>query len=362
MKTINCNKIDISFLPKQLQNEIQQSIEEGMASVIKLGIPIESIVLGGGWKNKEIIYTDKKISSDLDLFIFSNWLPFYWRKIIKINQELDKHISPKIHYRGVIPFLLFKSKTFWAYKLKQEGIILKGNTKILKRIQATSNNINHIEAIRILFQTLVNWLLLFELKYPSRNAPITILRAYLNIGDAHLTFAGNLAPSYNNRFNNFKKIATTTSLEQEMINKIELGYQAKIRNDFPQYLGNKQLPNMQQAKQDCLKSINDLLSKHLGQKQSIDKQLDIISKSLKPHYIFNFIFYIFARNAHLSPKLIPFLMIKITDLYKMAFYYNTNQFEKYNYLLQKYFLGNKFDKTILVKIFELWPIPSTMEL
>ena len=214
-------KLDLSFLPEKLAQKTESRLEKVLTGLSKIKWPIKAVVLGGGYKRKELTYNDWNIGSDIDLFIFSNFIPFFWRKLIKIQNEINQN-EFFFHYRGVIPWYLSKSRTFWAYKLKNEGIVLNGDESVLEKIQAQESNIPKIEAIRILFQTLVVWLMLSEIE--NRNSdkkvnPFTILRSYLNIGESYLTFFGYLKPSYRERMEEFERRIGEFRIERELAQK-----------------------------------------------------------------------------------------------------------------------------------------------
>ena len=364
MKKDSLEKVDSSFLPEDLVKERKIQLKKALDGLKKIKWPIEAVVLGGGYKHKEITYTEDRVGSDIDLFVFSNFIPFFWKKLAKIQEEINQPYH-FFHYRGIIPLFLSKSRTFWAYRLKQEGIILKGDKNILQKIRATEDNIPKIEAIRILFQTLIVWLMLAELENKNSNKklnPFTILRSYLNIGESYLTFAGKLAPSYKERLSKIDEITQEFSLPEELVKRIKLGYRTKTdslakRENMPKI-------SLLEAKQDCLKSVDHLLKIYLKNKTSLNKKLDLLGKGIQPNYLFNFAFFYFLRDVKgIKPKFFPIVFkFKITDLWKMVVYSEREKREKLFKILEKYFKVQKFSDETLIKIFEAHPSLSTVEI
>ncbi len=366
MQKDNFKKIDLYSLPPRIIQELDQRFQKILLGLKEIKWPIKAIVLGGGYKHKELTYNQSDIGSDIDLFVFSNFIPFFWKKLVRIQNNLNKKRF-FFHYRGGIPFFLPKSKTFWAYKLKNEGIILKGDKNILEKIRANESNIPKIEAIRILFQTLVVWNLLVKTesgKFKREVGAFTILRNYLNIGESYLTFGGYLRPSYQKRMNEFKKRSPEFNLDKETRRKIILGYLTKVNPNQAKVESQNYQLSLLQANKDCLKTINYLLSLLCPGPGNLNKKLDILAERIKPKLFFNFIFYLFLRKIEtIKPKFFPIIFkFKITDLWKIAFYHEVGQLKERNKLLNEYFYFENFSDEVLIKIYELYPIHVLMEI
>jgi hypothetical protein len=359
MKTNNLEKLDLSFLPENLAEQTRNRLELALGGLEKIKWPIRAVILAGGYKHKEIAYTDDQVGSDIDLFIFSNFIPFFWKKLVKIQEEINKN-NFFFHYRGVIPLFLFKSRTFWAYKLKNEGIVLKGDENILKKIRAKENNIPKIEAIRILFQTIVVWLKKGE-EFLSTEF---ILRSYLNIGESYLTFFGCLKSSYKERMEEFKKRFQEFEIEEELAEKIILGYLTKINPDKAKIESQNYQLSLVQAKKDCLKAIDNLLSLYLKTDAILVEKIDVLGKKIKPKRLFNFAFFLFLRDLkEVKPKFFPIVFkFKITDLWKITVYNELEEIQKRDHLLKKYFFIKDFSNKTLIKIFESHPGFSLIEI
>lgn len=358
MKENKLEKLDLSFLPGKLATERKKQINTALISLNRIRWPIKAIVLGGGYKHKELTYNGDRIGSDVDLYVFSNFIPLFWRELLKIQKEINKP-KPFLQYAGVIPLFLLKSKTFLAYRLKHEGIVLRGNEDIFQKIKAEENNIPRIEAIRILFQTLVMRLMLNELEHTKSGAkvnPFIILRSYLNIGESYLIFFGHLKPSYKERMHEFKKRFQEFGVAEELVQKIILGYLTKTNSTLAKGYCNFWL-SFSQAKKDCLKAIDDLLSLYLNDNSPLDDKLEILSKKTRLQYLFNLAFFYFLKDIQeIKPKFFPIIFqFKITDLYKIVVYSEENEKEKLLELLNKYFKVQKFTNETLIKIYK--PIP-----
>lgn len=366
MKKSNFKKLDLSFLPENLAKEAESRLEKALAGLKKIRWPIRAVVLGGGYKHKELTYSEKGIGSDIDLFIFSNFIPFFWKKLTRIQREINKD-KFFFHYRGIIPLFLGKSKTFWAYKLKQEGIVLKGDKNILRKIRATEDNIPKIEAIRILFQTLVVWLTLAEVESKNSNKKLnsfTILRSYLNIGESYLTFFGYLKPSYRERMEEFKKRADKFGLKEETRKKIILGYLTKVNPEQAKQECEKYQLSLLQAKQDCIKAANDLLSLYFKTNVPLDEKLDILAKEIRPHYLLNLAPFYFLKDLKgIKPKFFSTVFrFKITELWKATAYHHFKKLGERDRTLKKYFILPEFSDRTLIKIFEAHPSYTMIEI
>ena len=249
--------------------------------------------------------------------------------------------------------------------MKQEGIILKGDKNILQKIQATSENIPKIEAIRILFQNLVVWLKLAETTIPKREIDsFLILRNYLNIGESYLTFFGYLKPSYRERMEEFKKKVQEFGVEKELAEKIVLGYLTKVSPEEASQECEKYQSSLTQAKKDCLEATNNLLSIYLKNSASLVEKLDLLGRKIRPKHLFNLVFFNFLRDLkEIKPKFLPIVFrFKITDLWKMAVYSEIEKEEELFEILKRYFKVQKFSDEILIKIFEAHPSFSTVEI
>ena len=108
MREISSEQLDLSFLPQELEEKVRDNLEKALMGLRRIKWPIKAIVLGGGYKHKELSYNKKGVGSDIDLFVFSNFIPFFWKKLLETQKEINK---PKhfFHYRGVIPLFLSKS-------------------------------------------------------------------------------------------------------------------------------------------------------------------------------------------------------------------------------------------------------------
>jgi hypothetical protein len=352
MRKSNLDQLDLSFLPPKLKREVKNNLKKALEGLEKIRWPIKAVVLAGGYKNKEITLAGQELKSDIDLFVFSNFIPFFWKKLLIIQKELNKpgHL---FHYRGVIPCLLYKSKTFWAYRLKQEGIVLRGKKNILQRIQARENNISPIEALRILFRTLI-----FQ-----GDTLYNIFKTYMNIGESYLAFAGKLAPSYKERLAKIGEVAKELNLSPDLTENIKAGYRYKLNEILPEKAGEYNL-SFSGAKKDCLQVIDHLLLSHLKVNLPLDEKLDILAEQIKPRHIFNFVFFWFLKDLkEIKPKFFPIVLrFKITDLWKITIYSQRGERKKLFGVLEKYFKVKKFSDKTLIKIFEAHPSFSTIEI
>ena len=361
----NIIKQYLDWLPPQSAVSVKTVLSNSLDALKKIGCPTTATVLGGGWKHKEITRSDNKILTDVDIFLFSNLLPFYWSRIKRIEKQLNSTHTLKIHIQGVIPCLLKWSKTLWAYRLKQEGIVLRGNKNILNYIQAQEDNIPSTEAIRILFQTLVIRINFFKtIKYNKTQEPYQALRAYLYIGEAYLAWAGQLDCSYSKRGQNFEEIAKQLSLDQSMVKKVEASYKVKVDYSYlAEYQPESNL-NLNSAKLDCLTTIQDILSRYLNNQDEINKQLDQLSNRFTSKPWLNFIFWLRIRSFEtIKPSFFKlFFWFKPTDLYKIAYYHETDRIQERDKILSRYFVYSNFTDKILIQLFKAWPTPSLVEI
>jgi len=366
MKKNILKQIDLSFLPEEIEQEVKDNLGKALRGLEGINWPIKAVILGGGYKHKEITFSQKHLGSDIDLFIFSNFIPFFWKKLTKIQNEINKN-NFFFHYRGVIPLFFSRSKTFWAYKLKNEGIILKGDKDILKNIKADRCNISKIEAIRILFQTLNRHIRINESKddiSQENSSLFTILRVYLNIGESYLTFFECLQPSYNRRLEEFQSRVHRFDIEETIKEKIILGYLTKINPEKVKAECNDDDFSLKQAKEDCIKQINHLLSLYIERQASTGEKLDILEKSIKPKLFYNFVLFRELKNLRgVKPKFFPIVFqFKVIDFWKIAIYSQDQREEKKMEILKKYFYIHEFSEEILTKILGARPFPTIIEI
>jgi hypothetical protein len=354
--------IPLSFLPRRLASKFYQQLTMSLEGLKLIKWPIKAVVLGGGYKHGELTYNNENIGSDIDLYVFSNFIPLFWRRLGRIQATINKP-EHFFHYRGSIPYLLPKSRTFWAYKLKHEGIVLKGDHNILQKIKAREDNIPRIEAVRILFQTLVVWLILAELDAKTASKPFTILRAYLNIGESYLTFFGYLKPSYSERLSEFKNRANEFGLEEELKEKVILGYLTKVDPNQAHKKIDRFKLTISQAKFDCLKIIGRLLAMYLKGNLQLGEEIEQVEREMPVKRLFNLFSYIRMRKVKgVKPKFFSILFeFKITDLWKIAVYHEVDDLEKRDAVLKKFFVVDDFSDQTLVRLFELQPSFSIVE-
>jgi len=355
----NRNNLDLKWLPDNLAHQVNAAVNDTISYLLKLNLKTKAIVLGGGWKNQEITLDDQKIKTDIDITIFSDFLPLALKQIEHIEEKVRDTHNINIDIHGVIPRLLGKSKTFWAYKLKSEGIVLSGDTDILKRIQAQSDDLPRTEALRILFETLVNRLMFMNnltlLKYENY---YRIAKSYMYFGEAILALKSALAPTYAARRNNFRKISKQLDINPEISKKIFAGYDIKL--DYSKIYTQTINWDLATARRDCLYLIRWFL-------QSISKQddentaLNMVFKQAKPRQLFNIILWYRLRKTNLHPKLSLINNFTVADLYKIVFYHETDEKQKYDIISKRFFTDTIDDKN-LVRLFKAWPIPITLEI
>lgn len=358
MKRIRVADLGLS-LPEKTLGDLQRALD-GLA---RIKWPIRAVVISGGHKNREVTLHRGKIESDIDLFVFSNFIPLFWRKLVKIQDELN-HPKFFFHYRGVLPILLRKSKTFWAYRLKHESIVLAGDEKILERIQAKSDNIAKREGVRILLQTIGVWVLRGQLYQKGPEVPHHVIRAYLNIGESYLTFLGCLGPSYKERLQEFERQSQKSALGG-LEDKIKLGYASKI--DPQEAMGKISglRISADQAKKDCLSVIDMMLKDMYGQGlSSVIEGIDRLAAEIRPQRLFNLMFYMRLRKTDgINPKLIPiFLSLKITDLYKILVAFVEEDNEAQELFSKRYFRNLKINQRVVVDLIEKFTIPVVVEI
>ena len=352
MKQINLHTN--SWLPKLLASKVNQRVQEVLAEIYKLPISYSAVVLGGGWKNQEITLSSNEIKTDIDLYLFSNFLPLWCNHIKQIEKNINYRQSIVVDLHIVAPWWLRKSRTLWAYKLKHEAIVLDGNHKILDKIQASSNNIPKTEAIRVLFETLINRLMALEIKSnqsDTENYQIAIAKAYLAIGESYLIIKQRLTPSYQQRMNEFKDMSKNLNLSQEIIKRVLIGYQVKVNYPLVKETMLQGYFNLHKAKLDCLETIQDNFNE--------------LSQAFTVNIPLNSIFYFRLRTiSGLKLKFWPIITkFKISDIYQMAFYYETSDKTKLNNIFVKFFGSTSpITKDLLVNLLQLWPTPPTREI
>ena len=218
----------VNRLSPELKKLVKSRISTALSAVTSIPFP-KAVIWGGGWKYGEITVSEGKILSDIDLFVVSNWLPFYWRRLKKLEENLNKTNTLPVHFQGVIPWMLNHSRTLWAYRLKTDGVILCGQPEVLERIRATADNIPQVEAVRTLFQSVVSRVLLFKArKYDRDQEPHQAARTYLTIGEVYLMFFGRLTPSYTARRKAIGELAHEIGIDPELLRKIQVGYEVKM--------------------------------------------------------------------------------------------------------------------------------------
>jgi len=358
-QTINKNTLNLKWLPDNLAHQVDTVVGDTVDCLSKLNLKTEAIVLSGGWKNQEITLDNQKIKTDIDITIFSDFLPLALKQIEHIKKSVKDTHNINIDIHGVIPRLLGKSRTFWAYKLKSDGIVLSGNTDILKRIQAQPDNLPQTEALRILFETLVNRLVFMSnLTLPKYENYYRIAKSYMYFGEAILALRSALAPTYTARRNNFRKISKQLDINSEISKKIFAGYDIKL--DYSKIYTQTVNWDLATAKQDCLYLIRWFLQS-ISKQNNENKALNMVFKQARPRQLFNIILWYRLRKTNLHPKLSLINSFTVADLYKIVFYYEIDEKQKYDIILKRFFTGTINDKN-LVRLFKAWPITTTLEI
>lgn len=355
----NRKSLNLKWLPDSLAHQVNAAINDTVSYLLKLNLKTKAIVLGGGWKNQEITLDNQKIRTDIDITIFSDFLPLALKQIEHIKEKVKDAHSINIDIHGVIPRLLGKSRTFWAYKLKNDGVVLSGDINILKRIQAQSDNLPPTEALRILFETLVNRLVFMSnLTLPKYENHYRIAKSYMYLGEAILALRSALAPTYTARRNNFREISKQLDINPEISKKIFAGYDIKL--DYSKVYTQTVNWDLATARRDCLYLIRWFL-------QNISKQnnevvaFDVMFKQAKSRQLFNIILWYRLRNTDLHPKLSLINSFTVTDLYKIAFYHEAGEKQERDTISKRFFTGIVNDKN-LVRLFRAWPVPTTLEI
>jgi len=348
----NAVKKNVSLLPGQINKDILSTIKH---AIDKLDIPVCAIALGGGWKYGEITTTDNNIKTDIDIYIFSNWLPFYKKRLIELEKEINRDNSVKIDFHGIMPLFINKSKTFWSYKIKQEAILITGNIDCINQIKAERDNICFLESLRIILQTVSNRLL--NINTNNKINSYSISKLYLSLGEACLTYYNELAPSYKERLSRIKRLASDKRFDDTLFEKIENGYEIKLN-----YKAKNQTINLNTGdiKKDCIAIIRWLLDKEFGH-DNLDNQLKELADRSRPKYLWNILFYLSIQE--MKPKFITTIFqFKITDLYMATIYHLIDRHETRDKLIKKYFNKKNLSSKSLARIFKAWPIPTTVEI
>lgn len=354
MRKNSLEKLDLYFLPSPIREKVKLTLDSALKTLKKIKWPIEAIVLGGGFKHGEVAFTEKGLISDIDLYLFSNFISLFWKKAERIEKEIKEKVPLSFDLHGVIPLFLFKSRTYWAYRLKNQGIVLDGDGKVLEKIRATENNIPKIEAVRILFWNLALWL-------SSPSNPQRILRSYLNLGESYLTFAKKLTPSFKERAKRIDEVARELNLDQKLLKKIKLSYETRM-GQIKEKIGENL--TLEQARKDCLFVIDQQLSLFLKKEGSLEEKLDLLASKLSPNFFINFFFYFFVKKIkEIKPNLLPIVFkFKITDLWKITAFQAMADYKKRDAVLNKFFSFKDFSDKILVKIYQSYRLPSVMEI
>jgi len=348
-----------SWLPNNLAEKIKTAVDDIVNSFSKIKPKPDAIVLGGGWKHEEITLDREKLKTDFDIAIFSNFIPLVFKKAEKIEHKLEVKHGIDIDVHGIIPAWLAKSKTLEAYKLKNNGLVLFGNSKVLERIKAEPDNLPKTEAIRILFENLANRLIsMSKLSFSKQDSDYRIAKSYLYFGEALLALRSKLAPTYQARQSNFKEISQDLDIGSKLIKRIVTGYDIKL--DYEKVRTNGISWNLKTARKDCLNLIHWFL-KDISKQDDEDTGFDIVFKKSKPKKLFNLFLWHRLRGTGLQPK--PALINKFTiaDLYKIAFYHETNQIQKRDKIANTFFKNAMTDKN-LIKLFKAWPTLATVEI
>jgi hypothetical protein len=110
--------------------------------------------------------------------------------------------------------------------------------------------------------------------------------------------------------------------------------------------------------------IEDILSKYYGNNSDIIDNLDLLMKEFKVHLSANIIYYLLIKRLPgLKPMLPPcVLKMKPVELYKIAVYHYGQEWENRDKIINQYFKIDSFNDELLIKLFELWPTPATIEI
>ncbi|OGB73509.1 hypothetical protein A3K24_01490 [candidate division Kazan bacterium RIFCSPHIGHO2_01_FULL_44_14] len=352
MNNDTINTID-NAVPSRLAQPVRDLLTRALNQLKQFHWPM-TVVLAGGWRHKEIAYTPEHILSDIDMFIFSNWLPWFWHQLTRQGQQLAaSEQSVQFDYRGGLPWLLHRSQTFWAYKLKHEGIILRGNPRLLQRIRALSFGMDVIESTRILFHSLLLWL--YPLSRNNSSSPYLISRPYLYIGEAYLSFGKRLAPTYAERRDNFAQLADEWSLPADLRERVLAAYAIKT-GQFDLY------PSVRfvwaTALEDTKRVIDDILRRWSGHDTTV-VTWTALDQITAVDYLFNGIFWARLRygTKTLKPKLSVLVQFKIVDLYYAAWYHMRGELTQRDKILRRYFSYHQWDEDTFTQLLRLWPVP-----
>ena len=106
------------------------------------------------------------------------------------------------------------------------------------------------------------------------------------------------------------------------------------------------------------------MTRYLQSTSPFEEQLLLLERQFAPRYLFNLMFYIqLQRQLLLRPKLWTLLTgWRVTDLFKLAYYHHFKQVARRDQLMRRYFAPIEFNDDTLVQLFELWPVPATVEI
>ena len=356
MKISSLNNI-FDWLPEAPKAEATRRLALALAGLKKIIWPIKAVILAGGYKHQEITH-QQELGSDLDIFVFSNFLPLFWPQLQKYQNRINRE-KFIFHYRAVLPFFLSRSKTFWAYKLKNEALILSGGEQILDKILAKPDSIHKIESLRILLQTFGTWIKPRELAAQPIN-DFTILRVYLNIGEAYLTYFGKLAPSYKLRAAAVAEHAQTFGCSERIKNLVLQGYLTKT-DPIQAQTGNN-APTLASAKQDCLEALDYLSSRYLDSSAVLPDKLDQLEKQVRPDKFFNLLFGLAAKKQGFLPRFGKLATaFNLFSLYRMIILMESGRRDEALALFQEFFRTEKFDYQSLLSLLQIPPLPVLIE-
>ena len=157
------------------------------------------------------------------------------------------------------------------------------------------------------------------------------------------------------------ELAHEIGIDPELLRKIQVGYEVKM--NFVALKQQNDL-NINQAEQDCWTALADIMTRYLQSTSPFEEQLLLLERQFAPRYLFNLMFYIqLQRQLLLRPKLWTLLTgWRVTDLFKLAYYHHFKQVAQRDQLMRRYFAPIEFNDNTLVQLFELWPVPATIEI
>lgn len=326
----------INFYPEPIKNHIIKTINEAVTIIAKI-LPTSTIILGGGTSRGEFSYHKENLLSDVDIFVCTNFIPFFFFFLKKILEKRFK--KPFIHLRPVIPLFLNQSRTVTAYEIKQHGIVLYGKD-IRNRIKVDANTILKFEAIRVFFTRLE-----YDYRRNIKREPYQIARVYLAMGDSLLIMLNRYKPSY---FERMKEIENIDLLPKDLKNKIISGYKVKLSITEPDYAGI--YTSEEVFIKDLLIFLRKLLHLYLKIECNVLSGLLEVDRKIKAKPLFNFVYCLLLRRFGI--KLYRSLKFKPTKLY-LAVLDRVLGGDGSRYL------GYFFDKDIIVnnfeKIFDCYP-------